>query len=164
MGRWFNFHQSLVYGSLFNLYQSLVYSGGLTDTKPFIPIPVIRKIQKSGYFWKYMWYSTGIYTGTLARILNRLITVRLTLLYKYSKTSLPDRLHRSTTPLYRSLYFGPKPSPIQIFWFSKPTTSLNGPPKFGRMVIRFTEVLLYINLYLLKTVSLFTFQFILYFE
>ena len=35
-------------------------------------------------------------------------------MYIYSKTSLTDYLHRSNTPLYRSVYFGLKPSPIQI--------------------------------------------------
>ena len=60
----------------------------------------------------------------------------------YSKTSLTDHLHRSTTPLYQSLYFGPKWSPIQIFVLPKTNTSLNGPPKISLMVGRFREVLL----------------------
>ena len=60
------------------------------------------------------------------------------------KTTLTDHLHRSTTPLYRSLYFGPKRSPIQIFYLPKPTTSLNRPLKVGPTVGRFREVLLYL--------------------
>ena len=56
----------------------------------------------------------------------------------YSKTSLTDHLYRSTIPLYRSIYFGPK----QIFWLPNPTTCLNGPHTFGPMIGRFREVLL----------------------
>ena len=33
-------------------------------------------------------------------------------MHKYSKTSLTDNLHRSTAPVYRSLYLDPKRSPI----------------------------------------------------
>ena len=39
----------------------------------------------------------------------------------YSKTSLTDHLHKSAALLYRSLYFGPKRSPVQIFYLRKPT-------------------------------------------
>ena len=42
-------------------------------------------------------------------------TDRHNIVLKYSKTSLIDHLPRSTTPLYRSLYFGPKLSPTEIF-------------------------------------------------
>ena len=34
-------------------------------------------------------------------------------MYSYGKKSLTDHLHRSTIPLYRSLYLGSKRSPIQ---------------------------------------------------
>ena len=61
----------------------------------------------------------------------------------YSETSLNNHHHRSTTPLYRSLYFGPRQSSMQIFYLPNPTISLNGPLKVGPMVGRFREVLMY---------------------
>ena len=66
------------------------------------------------------------------------------LLYIYSKTSLIDHFHRSTTPLYRSLYLGPNRSIVGIIYLLKPTASLSGLPKIGPMVGRFREVLLYV--------------------
>ena len=84
-------------------------------------------------------------TGCLCKCLARTYTV-------YSKTSPTDHLHKSTTPLYRSLYLGPKQSPIQYQYnailtvqLPKPTTSRNGPLKVGPMVGRFREVSLYLN-------------------
>ena len=56
------------------------------------------------------------------------IPVENTAFLVYSQTSLTDPLHRSTTPLFRSLYLAPKSSPITIFYLSKSTTSLNRPP------------------------------------
>ena len=58
----------------------------------------------------------------------------------YSKASLTDHLHRPTTPLYRSLYVGPKLSSMQIFELLKSITSLNRPPKVGPPVGLFREV------------------------
>ena len=61
-----------------------------------------------------------------------------TYVYTYTvKTYLTDHLYRLTTSLCRSLYLGPKLSPILICYLPKPTTSLNGQFKFGAMVGRF---------------------------
>ena len=60
-------------------------------------------------------------------------------IYVYSKTSLTDHIHTSTTPLYRSLYFGPK---RKILYLPKQTTSLNGPLKVSPIDGQFREVLL----------------------
>ena len=48
--------------------------------------------------------------------------------HMYSKSSLTDNLHRSTTLQCRSLYLSPRQSPIQYHSNnnSKPTISLNG--------------------------------------
>ena len=67
---------------------------------------------------------------------------------QYNKTSLTTHLHRATTHLYRSPYYGPKPSPIQIIKLPKPTTFVNGPIKVGPIVSRFREGLLYVYIYI----------------
>ena len=56
-------------------------------------------------------------------------------------------LKPTTTPLYRSLYLGPKQSvivmiPIPMLQLSKPITSLKGSFKVSAMVSQFREVLL----------------------
>ena len=63
----------------------------------------------------------------------------------YSKTSLTDHLHRPTTS-QRSYYLGSKRSPITIYLFLIPTTSLNGALKVGPMA-GFT-VYIYIYIYI----------------
>ena len=39
-----------------------------------------------------------------------------TYIHIHACTSLPDHLHRVTTPLYRSLYLSPKRPPIQYIY------------------------------------------------
>ena len=63
--------------------------------------------------------------------------------YIYSKISLTNDLYKSTTPIYRLLFWGPKESPKTVIQLLKPTTSLNGQVKIDPMVVRFREVLLY---------------------
>ena len=69
-------------------------------------------------------------------------------IYIHTVKPLTEHLHRSTTPLCRSLYLGPNRT---IKWLPKPTTSLNGLPKISPMEGRFREILLYIyiNMYII---------------
>ena len=98
------------------------------------------------HIWKEILYLADVVHATCTWLLpSEHIYIYI---YIYSKTSLTDHLHRSSTPLYWSLYFGPKRLPIQIFLLHELTTSLNGPPKVSPMVGRFREVLLCICIYI----------------
>ena len=77
-----------------------------------------------------------------------------------TSTGLTRQLHRSITPLCRSLYLGLNRSIVSIFKLPKPTTSLNGPFKVCSRVGRFREVCIYKYIYTYIYVYIYTYIYI----